>query len=65
MIIVIEMNVWALVGRIALAIDQWGQSGPVEMKQGVWQICVEINVPVLAFGKDKHVTGELLFWLLY
>lgn len=34
MLIVIEMNVWAIVQGIAIAIDRRGPSGPMEMKEG-------------------------------
>lgn len=34
MLIVIEMNVWAIVQGIAIAIDRRCPSGPMEMKEG-------------------------------
>lgn len=44
MLIVIEMNVRAIVQGIAIAIDQQGPSGPMEVKRGARHVRAKINV---------------------
>lgn len=73
MLIVIEMNVWATVQGIAIAIDRRGPSGRMEMKEGAGATfrrqdrcltCVCVRRIKGGAGeekkkKTKQVTGEL------
>lgn len=59
MLIVIEMNLWATVQGIAIAIDQRGPSGRMEMKEGAGATfrrqdrCLNLPPPAFVSGESK------------